>query len=366
MNLHHISVIIPTHNNGHELRRAIESVIFQDAVVNNTCTIEVLIVNDASDPEYREPLNAIISENSLCRLIHMEGQGGPAAARNRGLLKATGDLISFLDADDEWPKNKLSILLPYFDSQYIQVAGGKIKYIVDDDLPSLNMNFEDMEQRITHVHLGALVARREIFDRDLYFDASLRYSEDVDWWFRLRENNIGIVICENTTLLYHIHGKNMSVNKTLQDLQLLRVMHKSVQRRKKRMINPYIPQIKDFRINQEDPLISIILPLYNGKHLVGKCLDSVVSQTYTHWELIIVDDGSTDGGSDYIAQRYPNARIIRKINGGVAAARNTGIKHCNGDIIAFLDQDDEWTPDKLRKQWEVLKVDPYCSFAMRG
>jgi glycosyltransferase involved in cell wall biosynthesis len=362
MNLYTISIIIPTHNNGDELRRAILSVLAQDWLSTNRDSIEIIIVNDASEPKYLGQLNQLMIDFPECVLLHMENQSGPSAARNKGIKFAQGELISFLDADDEWPVNKLSLLVPYFESKNIEVAGGKIKYIVKEGLPYINMHFEDKESRITHVHLGALLVRKCIFEEDLYFDESLTYSEDVDWWLRIREKNVGIIIVEATTLLYHVHGDNMSVYKSMQDLRILKVLHKSIKRRERNLVNQHIPKIRDFRIDQEDPLISIVIPLYNGKKLIKNTIESVLNQTYTNWELIIVDDGSNDNGAEFIETFYPKATIIRQKNAGVAAARNNGIKNCQGDLIAFLDQDDEWLPSKLREQWDLLRKDPYCAF----
>ena len=362
MNSHKISVIIPTHNNGNELRRAVQSILAQNALALNLCTIEIILINDASDRKYLPLQQQLTIDFPVCRLIHTEKQSGPAAARNLGIQVAEGDLVGFLDADDEWPSDKVSTLVPFFQSDSVDVAGGKIQYVIEDGAGDLNMKFEDEQNRITHVHLGALLVRKSVFQPDLLFDESLTFSEDVDWWLRIREKNIGIVLSEATTLLYYVHGNNMSVNKSMEELQLLKIFHKSVKRRKNNLISPYMPQIKDFRVDQDDPLISIILPLYNGRHLVGKTLDSVVSQTYANWELIVVDDGSIDNGAAFVAENYPQATIIRQKNAGVAAARNKGIQHSSGDVLAFLDQDDEWLPDKLRIQWELLKSDPYCAF----
>ncbi len=358
MTLYKISVIIPTHNNGEEIRRAILSVMAQDAC---DCDIEIIIINDASAAEYIPQLNQLIKDFPACKLLHNEKQRGPAGARNAGILSAQGDFISFLDADDEWPRDKLSLLLPYFQTNHIEVASGKVKYIIQDGLPDINMKFEDDQSRITHVHLGALLVKKSVFEKNLLFDESLIYSEDVDWWFRLREKNINIVISEATTLHYHVHGNNMSVSKNIDELKLLKILHKSVKRRSA-LDSKYIPQIKDFRIEQEDPLVSIVVPLYNGRNLIKKSLDSVVGQTYSNWELIIIDDGSTDDAADFIESHYPNAKVIRQNNAGVAAARNTGVRHSNGEIIAFLDQDDEWGDTKLKEQWDFLKQDPYCTF----
>ena len=356
----HISAIIPTRNNGAELRRAVESLLQQEAVLLGACTMDIHIINDASDTAYLEQLDQLHAEVPMCHLIHLPSQSGPAAARNLGINSATGDFIGFLDADDEWPSDKLSLLLPYFKDPQIEVVGGKIKYILKEGLPDLHMRYEDAEQRITHVHLGALLVRRSLFENDLYFDPSLTFSEDVDWWMRLREKQIGIVITEVTTLLYYVHGQNMSTHKSIHELQLLKIFHQSSKRRTRH--NAYMPQIKEFRIDRPDPLISIVLPLYNGAHLIHKTIEGVISQTYLHWELIVVDDGSTDGGAERIKEHFPQVTVIHQANAGVAGARNKGVRHANGDVIAFLDQDDEWLPDKLTAQWALLKSDPYCAF----
>jgi hypothetical protein len=92
-----------------------------------------------------------------------------------------------------------------------------------------------------------------------------------------------IQITDFTTLIYHIHGNNMSINKSISELQLLKIFHLSAKRRS--LLNiPYIPQIKDFKINQEEPLISIVLPLYNGKHLIDNTIQGVLNQIYSNWE----------------------------------------------------------------------------------
>ncbi|MBZ4187285.1 glycosyltransferase family 2 protein [Niabella beijingensis] len=362
MNCPEISVIIPTHNNGAELFRALETVAGQDAVLGGRCRLQVIVVNDASDAASQPLLEQLADVYPQITLIAHEVQRGPAAARNTGIGAATGELISFLDADDEWPLNKLSLLLPVLEDASVDVAGGKIKYLLGDGVPELEMNYEDHENRLSHVHLGALLVRRSLFQQSLFFDESLRYSEDIDWWLRLKEQQVKIVLLEATTLLYRVHGSNMSVHKSIRELQLLNVLHKAARRRENKMLMPHIPQLKDYRIGKADPLISIILPLYNGKDLVTKSIGSVLAQTYTHWELLIIDDGSTDGGDAFIRRRFPQATMISQENAGVAAARNKGIQHARGEIIAFIDQDDEWMPDKLREQWEVLKQDPYCAF----
>lgn len=91
------------------------------------------------------------------------------------------------------------------------------------------------------------------------------------------------------------------------------------------------------------PKISVIIPLFNTERYIGDCLDSVIRQTYPNIEIIVVDDGSTDGGLDIVATKLIRTgdRIIRQKNRGVSAARNIGMSRATGDFIHFIDADDK-------------------------
>jgi len=97
------------------------------------------------------------------------------------------------------------------------------------------------------------------------------------------------------------------------------------------------------------PLVSCIVPTYNGEAYVAEALDSIVAQTYRPIEIVVADDGSTDGTLT-IAGRYAGVRVVRQPNGGPAAARNLGVRESSGAFAAFLDQDDVWHPEKLARQ----------------
>ena len=101
------------------------------------------------------------------------------------------------------------------------------------------------------------------------------------------------------------------------------------------------------------PLVSVIIPCYNREHVILRAIESVLKQTYDNVEVIIVDDGSMDKSYETIKKEYhDDERIIvikQKENRGVAHARNIGINNANGKFIAFLDSDDEWKPEHLRK-----------------
>jgi len=99
-------------------------------------------------------------------------------------------------------------------------------------------------------------------------------------------------------------------------------------------------------------LVSIIIPVYNSEKCLAECIESAIAQTWDNKEIIIVDDGSTDGSFDiagkYTIYRY--IKVIRQTNKGASAARNTGLKEAKGDYIQFLDADDLLSPDKIEGQ----------------
>ncbi|WP_069789917.1 glycosyltransferase family 2 protein [Cyanobacterium sp. IPPAS B-1200] len=104
------------------------------------------------------------------------------------------------------------------------------------------------------------------------------------------------------------------------------------------------------------PLISVIIPVYNGEKTIQETIKSVLQQTFTDFELIIINDGSTDNTLEKIAQiEDDRVKVLSFANQGVSAARNLGIANSQGDYLAFLDTDDLWTEDKLELQLKALQ-----------
>ena len=108
--------------------------------------------------------------------------------------------------------------------------------------------------------------------------------------------------------------------------------------------------------------ISVVIPTYNRRQTIGRSIDSVLNQTLFPSEIIVVDDGSTDGTSDYIQSNFPSIRLLQQPNKGVSAARNKGVRCADANWIALLDSDDEWFPQKLEKQVMTLSQNPDIKF----
>ena len=122
------------------------------------------------------------------------------------------------------------------------------------------------------------------------------------------------------------------------------------------------------------PTVSVVIPTYNRAHVVHRAIDSVLGQTFADFELIVVDDGSTDG-TEAVLSTYTDPRIrylVQLVNRGVSAARNRGIKEARGEFVAFLDSDDEWFPEKLERQVNRFRRAPdnvglvYCGVETVG
>ena len=105
-------------------------------------------------------------------------------------------------------------------------------------------------------------------------------------------------------------------------------------------------------------MISVIIPVYNRREVVGRAIRSVLAQTWTEREVIVVDDGSEDGSGDSIRAAFGSSvrLLVQPRNRGVSAARNRAIEAARGEWLAFLDSDDEWLPTKLEKQMEALRA----------
>jgi glycosyltransferase involved in cell wall biosynthesis len=105
------------------------------------------------------------------------------------------------------------------------------------------------------------------------------------------------------------------------------------------------------------PLISVVIPAFNAGKYLAEALDSVRAQTFSDYEILVIDDGSTDRTAE-IASSYDGVLLLTQENRGEAAARNTGIRAARGKYVAFLDADDVWLPSKLEKQAANLVENP--------
>ncbi len=116
------------------------------------------------------------------------------------------------------------------------------------------------------------------------------------------------------------------------------------------------------------PLVSVLVDTYNHERFIEEALASVLAQDFpaSDFEILVVDDGSTDGTRDLLRKFEPRIRVLRKQNGGQASAFNLGISECTGEIVAFLDADDWWAPNKLSRVVAAMTNEPEVGFVGNG
>jgi glycosyltransferase involved in cell wall biosynthesis len=116
---------------------------------------------------------------------------------------------------------------------------------------------------------------------------------------------------------------------------------------------------------KDEALVSVIIPCYNHGRYLSKAIESVLAQTYNHFEIIVVDDGSVDNTKE-VAQSYKEVTYVHQDNKGISATRNTGIDNSSGKYIVFLDADDWLLPDALKINLKYIESDPKLAFVSGG
>lgn len=220
-----VSVIVPAFNAARFIGDALASIVRQAYA-----PLEIVVIDDGSTDDTAA---VALGCGASLRLI-AQPNAGPAAARNRGISIARGELIAFLDADDLWPDGKLALQVPWLtrDDPSFDVVLGQIRYEALDDRTFEGIRFSHAGNVLSNVNLGAGVFRRAVFDRVGLFDESLRFSEDHDWFLRAREAEVKIAALEEVTLRYRLHAGNMTRNKSTRELALTSVLKRSLDRRR--------------------------------------------------------------------------------------------------------------------------------------
>jgi glycosyltransferase involved in cell wall biosynthesis len=237
-----ISVIIPIYNAAGFLADALRSVHAQAYQ-----PLEIILVDDGSTDHIDDVLPSLGPGIVFLR----QPNRGPAAARNLGIQSAKGDFLAFLDADDRWPDCKLKIQSDYLKQHPdVSIVLGYVRYILLEGSTRLEHWFVEEYGDISHVHLGSGLYRRNAFEQIGVFDENMPQGEDLDWFMRVRESTISMVVLPDVTLLYHRHTANMTRDTGASQRGVLTTIRKSLERRRKlgtsaRELRPWTSYMKD-------------------------------------------------------------------------------------------------------------------------
>ena len=219
-----VSVVIAVHNAEAFLASTLESVVRQ-----RYPALEIIVVDDGST----DGSAAIVKACPGNVRYVFQRNAGPPAARNTGLRLATGDLITFLDADDLWTDDRLAVQLRLFaQSPAVDVVAGRFQWVRPADADGAGARFTPLAEPRNPLSLGTGLFRRRLFATVGELDEALWYSDDVDWYLRARELGIPMLVHDDVVLLYHRHDRNITNDEQRSRAFFLTALKKSLDRRR--------------------------------------------------------------------------------------------------------------------------------------
>ena len=382
-----ISIVIPVYNAEKYLGGCLNSI--QNQTYKN---FEVILVNDGSIDNSESICKSFVEADTRFR-YYLKGNGGASSARNFGLDNVTGDYVTFIDADDWVEENHLEVLInnikennsdmavssiKKFDNSnnfYFRVYSNEEKYLLNYN--KLNrVEFLVILPKLIPANNSYKVAVSKLFKKELVtdvrFDESIVYGEDLEFFFKIYNNINSISYIDEVTYVYRLHDERSSSKfgqlHMEQELAIYKKMYERIEElglptihyvntlrnlldyRKdyldnRDLYNEYVEFLEKIekKITYPKELISIIVPIYNVSPYLQLCLESIENQTYPHFEVLLINDGSRDNSKDIcleFVERDKRFKYIEQQNAGLSAARNTGILNATGEFITFIDGDD--------------------------
>jgi glycosyltransferase involved in cell wall biosynthesis len=331
-----VSVVVPVHDGERFLGQALESALAQDYE-----RIEIVVVDDGSTDR-----SADVARSFPVTLVSQPNRG-VAEARNAGVAASRGELIAFLDQDDVWVEHKLSRQVAALAARNeLGFVLSQVQVVLERGAPHPDwLDESTLRGEGTFAIPSALMVRRSTFEQVGGFDPSYRIACDTDWLARAVDCGVAWDMLDEPLVRYRIHEGNGVHERGAMFRELAHVLRDSSRRKR-----------------EARPLVSVVIPVRDNARFIGAAIESVLGGSYDNHEVIVVDNDSSDGSGD-IARRYP-VRYFHQRDLGQAGGRNTGIRAARGELIAFLDSDDTWTPDKLERQVGCFLACPDLSFVL--
>jgi glycosyltransferase involved in cell wall biosynthesis len=382
-----VSIIIPTYNRAKFIGDAVASALGQDYQF-----LEVIVIDDGATNETKDVLATFRDRRLIC--VRQEYAGG-SCAHNQALAMARGEYITFLASDDYYLPSKVGTQVAFLDANsefgmvYMSalcVSGDRMSYSRTNRASLTGRLYSQIAFSRPHfIALPNMMVRREILEQVGGFDEKMEHFEDIDLLRRIskstliagideigahtragHENNLQSRDPEAVASAIEYYAKKVCA----EDMDIDPIVVAAGIRRLYEFYGKGLLSVKAFRpvgtrlIDQGrpyfEPLVSIVIPVYNGANYLSLGIRSALAQTYRNIEIIVVNDGSDDNGATArIARSYGHRiRYFEKRNGGVASALNLAIREARGQFISWLSHDDLYTCDKLERQIAHLSEQP--------
>jgi glycosyltransferase involved in cell wall biosynthesis len=354
-----VSVIIPCYNYGQYLKSCVDSLNQQTFT-----DFEVLIVNDGSTDNSEEVARQLIATypQMSIQLINQDNSGQPAISRNNGIHAARGQYILPLDADDYLDKRMITACVQILEQQ-AEIAIVSTDAIYFDENTSKRVNALEFNPQLlpyqNHLSYCSLY-RYAVWESVGGYRSNVRGYEDWDFWIASSERGYHVYHLAEALFYYRVKPGGVYSETGHHEREL----------RAQMMIN----NPKSYRQDERDwaarlvggqkrvvisnrPLVSVIMPTHNRRKELLQAVESVLKQTYSHFELIIINDAGEE-----VKNILPSDERIRytrlEKNQGAGGARNRGFELVKGEYVAFLDDDDCYYPEHLETLVGELEKNP--------
>ena len=360
-----ISVIMSEYNTPPDyLRASIKSILSQTFK-----DIEIIIVDDCG----KNDLDSITEEykDKRIRVIKNNKNIGLVESLNKAIAVSKADILARLDTDDIADENRLEEQYNFMinHEEYSVVGTLANEFSKNSTTGVLGKPGEKTAKSLAYgdsiIHPSVMMRKKDIQSVGGY--KNYKRAEDLSLWFELVMKGFRLFVIDRVLLNYRVNEEDYSKRKfktrggeikarlhyyhlTKAPVLAYLVIIKSI-------VSSILPTrivaffrrkiiLKSGRENErfdKNPLVSVVIPVYNCAEYIGECIDSVAEQTYDNIEIIVVNDGSKDGSENIIKdkrKRYRNILYYKQRNKGVSAARNLGIKKARGEYITFVDGDD--------------------------
>jgi glycosyltransferase involved in cell wall biosynthesis len=382
-----VSIIIPVYNGSNYLKEAIDS-----ALAQTYDNIEIIVINDGSNDNGATEKIAKSYGNKI--RYYCKKNGGVATALNLGISKMKGEYFSWLSHDDMYYPEKIEKQILYLQklenkkvfiySNFTILKGSNIIPVIHNhEMLTRKKKYGLLRGCVNGI---TVLIPKSVLDEMGKFDASLRCTQDYDYWRRI-EKKYEFIHLEDILSITRLHPTQDSTSQTAVDEgnilwtdMIKKISDTDKAKLEGTVYNFYHEMVKflkttpydetleycknelkknEIKANKElfNPKVSIIIPFYNRVDTTIAAIQSAINQTYKNIEIILIDDKSTDDISEikkYIKNRNNITLLSQKNNRGPAAARNRGIKEATGEYIAFLDSDDEFMQEKIKMQIQLM------------
>lgn len=385
-----ISVIIPVYNGSNYIKQSIESVLSQTYT-----NYELIVVEDGSNDGGKTQKCVLEYEDKL-KYFNKEN-GGVGSALNLGIKKAKGKYISWLSHDDMFYPEKLQMSVDALNElgNKDTIVFSNFQLMDENSVPYVDTNFQNrfsiqqLENKIFPVLNGctngcAMIIPKVAFDTCGLFDVSQRTTNDYIMWFNIFKEYPSKFLKEHL-IKYRIHQAQdtqsspvyipeseemwTSVFKKItkkeiesygyDELEFYAKFYNEMKLGKLVKTTNYLEEQYKKIYKKKGPLVTVIMPCYNSEKHIEEAIESVLNQTFAAFELICIDDSSTDNTYQILKEYEKKDFRIRVLKNthkkGVSGAMNTGLDNARGKYITRIDSDDISYPEQLMKEYDFLK-----------